>query len=246
MRVTTVTGQVAEGFRHEGRTQTVVLGNRFYHVLEEHVLVRSSQRVVVIPVHLELAVGVLVVILVGIPAKLEHAIADFADDRVLAHQRLLIVAGLALRIGGVGNLGAIGADQVILALDAGFHAVAFFQCLRELTLERDPRRRFDFLAIHPQVRRDPADLGLPRQLNEAIGIRDCEQVRMRRRHVQPGCEAGETGAVLLHALDGARRYQLGAQHAEQVDPAHQEVFDFFGFSDCLEIFGHIFVLQSGM
>ena len=44
----------------------MLFGDRLDHELEEAVLVGGLQRVVVIPVHLELAVGVLVVVLVGL------------------------------------------------------------------------------------------------------------------------------------------------------------------------------------
>ena len=63
--------------------------------LKKHA-VGGDQRVVVVPVHLELAVGVLMVVLVGLPAELQHGVADLGDDVVAAHQRLLVVAGLGL------------------------------------------------------------------------------------------------------------------------------------------------------
>ena len=138
----------------------------------------------------------------------------------------------------VGNVFAILRNQVVLALDAGLHPVTFLLRLRQLALQGHPRRSLDFLAIHPQIAGDPADFGIPRQLDQAVGIRDREHVGMRGRHVEPGGEAGKTGAVLLHTLDRARRHQLGAQHAEQVDPADEEIFDLLGFGDRFEIFSH--------
>jgi hypothetical protein len=47
-----------------------------------------------VPVHLELAVGVLVVVLVRAPAEFQHVVADLGDHVVAAHQCLLVVAGL--------------------------------------------------------------------------------------------------------------------------------------------------------
>jgi hypothetical protein len=46
------------------------------------------------PVHFELAIRVLVVVLIRFPTELEHVIADLCDDVIAAHQGLLIVAGL--------------------------------------------------------------------------------------------------------------------------------------------------------
>ena len=70
--VAAVAGQALEGLRHEGRAQAVLLGDRLDHELEERMLVGGDERVVELPVHLELAVGVLVVVLVGLPAELQH------------------------------------------------------------------------------------------------------------------------------------------------------------------------------
>jgi hypothetical protein len=47
----------------------MLLGHRLDHELEEAVLVGGGERVVELPVHLELAVGVLVVVLVRAPAE---------------------------------------------------------------------------------------------------------------------------------------------------------------------------------
>ena len=118
-------GQVGERLRHEGRAQAVLLGDRLDHELEEGVPVGGAQRVVVVPVHLELAVGVLVVVLVGLPAERDHGVADLGDHVVAAHQRLLVVAGLGLLVGRVGDGAAVGRDQEVLALDAGLELVAF-------------------------------------------------------------------------------------------------------------------------
>ena len=64
-----VAGQMGEGLGHEGGAQAVLLGERLDHVLEEGVPVGGDQGVVVEPVHLELAVGVLVVVLVRRPSR---------------------------------------------------------------------------------------------------------------------------------------------------------------------------------
>jgi len=75
-------------------------------------------------------------------------------------------------------------------------------------------------------------------LNQAIRVGPAEQIRVRRRHVQPGGETREARAVTLHLRDGARRYHLRTQHAEQIDKTHQEVFDAFFLGNLFEIRGH--------
>ena len=86
----------------------MLLGQRLDHVLEEDVAVGGDQGVVVGPVHLELAVGVLVVVLVGAPAQRQHGVADLGDDLIAPHQRRLVVAGLLLRVARVGQRSAVG------------------------------------------------------------------------------------------------------------------------------------------
>ena len=98
----------SERLRHERRAQSMLLGDRAGHELEERVPVGGRQGVVKVPVHFELAVGVLVIVLIGPPAELQHVIANFGDDIVAPHQRLLVVARLRRRILGVRDRAAIG------------------------------------------------------------------------------------------------------------------------------------------
>jgi hypothetical protein len=106
-----VAGQPLDRFGHEGRAEAMCLGHRLDHELEEAVLVGGRQRVVEFPVHLELAVGVLVVVLVGSPAEIQHVVADFAHHVVAAHHRLLVVAGLHGGVVFVGHLRAVGVSR---------------------------------------------------------------------------------------------------------------------------------------
>ena len=125
------------------------LGHRLDHVLEEAVTIRGHQAIVEIPVHLELSVGVLVIVLIRTPAELDHAIADLTDHVVAAHQRGLVVAGLLLDVARIRNAGAGLVDEEILALDAGLHPLALRGRARDLTLEHDAGRGLDLLTVHP-------------------------------------------------------------------------------------------------
>jgi hypothetical protein len=180
-----------------------------------------------------------VVVLVGPPAHLDHGIADLTDHVVAAHQSGLVVAGLLLGVPVVGDRFAVRRDQEILALDPGLHVVAQGCCLFDLALQGDPRRGLDFLAVHPQIGGQPAHLGLPGQLDQTVRVGHGEHVRVGRGHVQPGGKTGKAGALHLHGADRARRYQLGAQHAEEIDEADQEVLDFSLFGDLGEILCHV-------
>ena len=69
MHMAAIAGEIDEGLRHEGGAEPVLLGDRLHHELEEGKLIGGGQRVVEIPVDLELAVGVLVVVLIGRPSR---------------------------------------------------------------------------------------------------------------------------------------------------------------------------------
>ena len=104
----------------------MLLGDRLHHELEERVAIGGHERVGERPVHLELAVRVLMVVLVGLPAECEHRIADLGDDVVATHQRLLVVAGLLRGILAVRDRRAVRLDQEELGFDAGLDMQALF------------------------------------------------------------------------------------------------------------------------
>ena len=193
-----------------------------------------TRRVVEVPVHLELAVGVLVVVLVRAPAQLQHVVADLADDVVAAHQGLLVVA----RLGGVvlvvrdrapsGQMRKYSHSTPVLTKRPW--SVACF----EHVLQDDARRLGDVLVLHDAVGGDPGDLLLPGQLDERRRVGHAEQIRVRRRHVEVGGEAREPGAVLLHVGDRRGRNELGALAAEQVRVGDHEVADAALFRDLRE------------
>ena len=201
-----VAGQAGERLRHEGGAQAVLLGDRLDHELEEGVPVGGDQRVVEVPVHLELAVGVLVVVLVRAPAELQHVVADLGDDVVAAHQRLLVVAGLRLRCRMSSEIAV--PSGVIRKNSASTPVLTCRPCLGRLGDARffstSRGACATVLAVHHAVGGDPGDLRLPRQLDDRLRIGHAEQVGMGRRHVEPGGEAGEAGAVLLHVGDRLR------------------------------------------
>src|SRR3984893_3292710 len=93
--------EIDERLWHEGRTQSVLLGDRFHHVFEESVPVSRPQCAVVLPIHLELAVRILMIVLVRLPSYGGHGGTTLRGNVVAAHQRLLIVTRLGLLVGGI-------------------------------------------------------------------------------------------------------------------------------------------------
>ena len=79
MHMAAAAREIDEGLGHEGGAKPMLLGNGLHHELEEGQLVRRRQRVIEIPVDLELAIGVLVVVLIGPPAQLNHGRGNLGD-----------------------------------------------------------------------------------------------------------------------------------------------------------------------
>ena len=130
VEVAAVAGEVGEGLRHEGGDQAALLRHRLDHVAVEDRPVAGRERVGEVEVLLELAVGVLVVGRVHLPAQRVDVADDVGDEVERAGQRADVVTGLLERVERVGDLdpAVLGrADEEVLELAAD--------------LELDSRRR---------------------------------------------------------------------------------------------------------
>ena len=76
----------------------MLLGDGLDHELEERDLVGRRQRIGEVPVDLELAIRILMVVLVGAPAEAGHGGADLGNDIEPAHDGGLVVTGLFRRV----------------------------------------------------------------------------------------------------------------------------------------------------
>ncbi|VDC19000.1 hypothetical protein XINFAN_00047 [Pseudogemmobacter humi] len=235
MGMAAVAGLADQGLGHEGRAQPVFLGQHPGHELEEGVFVGGGQNVVVFPVHLELAVGVLMVVLIGLPAVHQHGVGDFLDQIVAPQDGVLIVAGLDRIVEFIGHAAPVGPQQEEFGLDPGLDAQAHGRGLGHQFAQHVPRRLVEILAAHHAVRGDPGHFRVPGQLDHGRGIGDRQHVGMRRRHIEPGRETGETGAVLAHALDRLGRRQLGALIPQKIGERDHEVADAALFGIALQL-----------
>jgi hypothetical protein len=166
-----------------------------------------------------------VIVLIGIPAKPDHGVADLRDHVVTTHQRLLIVAGLGLMIGWIRDRRAIGRGQKIFAFDAGLQHVSFGGGGSYRPLEHLAGILRNIGTVHDEVGGDPGNFGLPWQLDQAVGIWRGQYVGIGRRHVEPHRETRKPGAGFGDAVHRWRRNQFRAHVAEQIDKGDQEIFD---------------------
>ena len=113
-----------ERFGHERGAKARALRKSANHVLEEDYTISCHEGVIVVPVDLELTVGVLVVSLVRAPAHRLHVRHQRRYELVAPHERLRVVARLRLHVERIGDGPAAAIKDEELALDA--------------RLERDP------------------------------------------------------------------------------------------------------------
>ena len=220
--VAAVAGEFGHGLGHEAGPHALRFGQGFDHHLEKGVAIGRYQGLGEGPVHLKLAIGVLVVGLVRPPAELLHALEQGTDQGKAAHQRHLVVAGFALVIVGIGRACAGGIEQEKLGLHATAQLKAQGGGPLPLALQQAPRALLHRHAIEAEVGRHPAHLGLPGQGHQAGGIGDRHHIAIGGRQIEPGGKAGKTSPRPSHRSHRRGRHQLGALHPEQIREGHQQ------------------------
>lgn len=237
MQVGAVAGEGRDRLGLEAHPHPMAFRQGGRHHAEEGVAVGGQQRFGVGPVQFELAIGVLVIGLVRPPAEALHAVQQFADQRVVAHQGQLVVAGLGLPVEAIGDGVPFRVHQEELRLDAAAELQAHGRRPGDLTLEHPARRLLQHLALHLQIGGHPGHVRLPGEHHQAGDIGDRQHVRIGRGHVEPGGETGEAGPGSGQFGRRGRRHQLGPLHPEQVAEGEEEVADAMGGGEAGQI-GH--------
>src|SRR2546422_8253964 len=81
MIMSSIAGEMAEGFGHEGGPQTLLLGHRTHHPFEKGVAVSSGHGIRVKPVDFKLAICVFVIVGIWAPTQLFH-VADQGSHHI--------------------------------------------------------------------------------------------------------------------------------------------------------------------
>ena len=223
MQVGAITGEALDRLGIKAHAAAVLLRQGGGHHLEEGVAIGGGEGIGVGPVQLELAIGILVIGLIGPPAQLLHGADQFADQRVAPHQAQLVVAGLRLTIEAVGHTALLGIEQEELRLHTAAELKAEGFGPLQLLLEHPPRRLLQRRALHHQIGGHPGHIPLPGQHHQASRIGQGQHIGIGRGEMQPGREARKARPAFRQGRHGRSRHQLGPLHAEQVGEGEEHM-----------------------
>ena len=226
MEVAAVTGQVTERLGHEGGDQAALLSERLDHVAKEDRPVAGREGVGEVEVLLELAVRVLVVGGVVVPAEPGDVARNLGHEVEVARERAHVVAGLLEGVERIGQLDRAVlalAHEEVLELGADHELVAHRARALEHVAQDRPRTVGPRLAVHRHVARQAGDVRPPRQRGERANVGHRRDVGIVGTLAdRPGGESGEARAVLEQPVEVARRHQLGVRLAVHVDELGEE------------------------
>ena len=206
-------GQMVERLGEERRHHPVLLGDRLHHPAEERVPVGRRQRIGVTPVDLELAVGILVIVGVGVPAQLLHVPDQRRHQIEVAVQGDEVVTGLLEDVEGIAGhvLAIVGlAQQNELRLDADLEGVPLRPGPLQLSPQDRARTVVERLALDLDVAGDPGHVGAPGHGRQRVEVGDVQHVGIVRPlpHVA-GRETGEAGPLRGHVIEMGGRHEFG-------------------------------------
>ena len=240
MEVAAVAGQVRERLGHERRDQAALLRERLDHVAEEDRPVAGRQRVGEVEVLLELAVAVLVVGRVVVPAERRQVARDLGHEVEVARQRAHVVTGLRERVERVGQLDRpvlAHADEEVLELGAEHELEPERAGALELAAQDRARAVGPLLALDVHVARQPRDGRPPRQRRERPDVRHGGEVGMVRLLAdRAGGEPGEPGAVRHQPVEQPRGHELRVRLPVHVDELREQELDVVLADVALDVF----------
>ncbi len=195
----------------------------------------------IVEVLLELAVRVLVVGRVVVPAEVGEVARHLRDEVEVAGEAAHVVAGLVEAVERVRQLdpAVLGlAHEEVLELGADHELVA--ELLRAVELAPQDRARAvgPLLALHVNVAGEPRHAGLPRQRREAAHVGHGREVRVVRELAdRAGGEPGEAGAVLHQPVEQARRHELRVRLPVHVHELREQELDVVLIDVALDVLG---------
>ena len=194
---------------------TLLLGQLVDHVAEEDRPVAARERVGVLEVLLELAVGVLVVVRVVAPAELVDVAGDRRQEVVVAAEPVEVVAGFLEGVEGIGELDravVVQLDEEVLELEPHAEVEALRAGLLDLAPENSARVVGPLFSVDVDVAGEACHRRLPGDRREAREVRDRRDVGVARELSDlAGGEAGEARSVGHEVVEICCRHELGAR-----------------------------------
>ena len=203
-----------ERLGHERGDQPALLGERLDHVPEEDRPVTRRQRVGVLEVLLELAVGVLVIVGVVVPAQAGDRLGDLGHEVQVARERAHVVTRLLERVERVGQLQrAVGraAQQEVLQLRADLQLIALLGRPRQRVAQDRARAVRPFLALDGHVAGEPGHGRAPGQDRQRGRVRHRRSCRGRRDPDR--CRRRRTRRIPAPSVSRSSRWWAGTSLA---------------------------------
>ena len=178
------------------------------------------------PVDLELAIGVLVVVCVRAPSHREHVVDEGGHQVEVAVEGKQVVARFSEHVefvvGPVGPV-LVGVEEHEFGFDPDVERVTECVSLLELSLQDGPGTEVERLSLDLNVAGHPGHVVTPRHSCEGTEIRDVRHVRIVRAlsHLASR-ESGKAGAFRGHLIQIADRYNLGLRGSSHFDEGAEE------------------------
>ncbi len=157
-------GTVGRGFGHKAGEAAVLTCDFIRHQAEKHQAISHAECVGIGKVSFKLAVGVLMIKGVNIPAHGIHRFNQFTNNRHVVHQAARVIAGLGQRVARADRLEAtlFGiTKQEELRFNTQVKGQPHVSGLCHLALEDVTRARFKGRTVQIQIAGKPSQLGVP-------------------------------------------------------------------------------------
>src|SRR5438876_6019522 len=226
-----VASEVGERLGHESGQELVLLGDGLDHPPEEDVPIGRRERVRIAPVDLELAVGVFMVVGVGVPPQLLDVLDQGCHQLQVPVERPQVIARLAQGVQRVPRRvfpALVASQEHELRLDSHIHHVPLLPRPLQLLPEDVPRAIRPLLAVDKDIARDPGRVLPPGEDGQRVEVRDAGDVGVVGALADlAGSEAGEAATVPGHVLQVGRGDELGLRSAAHLHEGAEEELDPF-------------------
>ena len=224
-------GAVGIGLRHHGRFPAEFARDLLHHHAPDDEAIRHGHDVGIGKVELELAVGVLVVEGMHLPAERVHRRDDLVQELEIYQREARVIGRLGNRVAGIVRRNAVmrrgvAPDDVGFALDAEIELQTHLGGALDLPGEDRARAHRIRLFVIGQLAGDHGDVRPPRELHHGIRVGDHGElvvVRALAETVEGG--AGKELGAAHHPVEMSDRHRLRLGDPVGVDIKGHAILD---------------------